>query len=272
MITLDVPCAVMDIVGTGGDSANTFNISTGSSLLAACAGVKVIKHGNRAVTSQCGSADVLESLGIAINLSSKEIIDNLNYYNFAFCFAPRFHPALARLKELRSQLGIRTIFNTVSPLLNPARARYLMIGIADKNLLPLIAGVIEKLEVERAVVFHCEGLDEMACVGMTQVIEITSNTKKEYFINPNDLGLSIYPISALRGGNPTYNANALKQALQEINGAFSESLILNAGMATYLFDLVPTIKDGIQFCRELILQGRAIELLNKLTTPMIREI
>ncbi|MCE3269003.1 MAG: trpD, partial [Burkholderiales bacterium] len=164
-IKLQIDFPTLDIVGTGGDAASTINISTASCLLAAACGIPVLKHGNRAVSSKSGAADVLEVLGYPINLSPEEIKDALKINNFAFCFAPNYHPLLAHVRDIRKNLGFATIFNLLGPLLNPAGLDYMLIGVYDKSKLELVANSLYRLGTKCGIVFHSSGLDELTCLG-----------------------------------------------------------------------------------------------------------
>ncbi len=264
MLVSNVSHKVLDIVGTGGDGFNTVNISTGSALLAASCGVKIAKHGNRSVSSMSGSADVLDCLGINIDISPSEILECIESANFGFFYAPNFHPALSKVKLIRKKLGLPTAFNLVGPLLNPAQAQFLMVGVSDPTYLNIIADVLLKLDVERAMVFNCSGLDEICCVGSIEMVEIYQASKHKYIFDPIDYGFERCTIKSLQGGSAEENSEILKYSLKGNPGAISDTLVLNAGLANYMYGLCDTKEEGISMAREVHLSGAAYKLLDKL--------
>jgi anthranilate phosphoribosyltransferase len=271
MLVCNTNYHVLDIVGTGGDGFNTVNISTGAALLAASCGVKIAKHGNRSVSSMSGSADVLEHLGININISPSEISACIDSTNFGFFYAPNFHPILGRLKLIRKNLALPTVFNLVGPLLNPAQAKFLMIGVADLSYLNIISDVLLQLGVERALVFHCSGLDEICCVGPINMIEINQSNVHQTLFDPIDYGFNQCTIESLQGGSAEKNADIIKYSLKGNPGAISDTLILNAGLANYIYGLCDSIEDGFALAKDAHAKGSAYQLLEKLiarTKPM----
>ena len=264
MITTDTGFPVLDIVGTGGDGFNTVNISTGSALLAASCGVKIAKHGNRSVSSMSGSADVLEQLGMNIDMSPSDISACIKSNHFGFFYAPNFHPALGELKLIRKRLGLPTVFNRVGPLLNPARAQFLMIGVADLSYLNIIADVLLKLGVARALVFHCSGLDEICTLGPIDMIEINQSNAHRYILNPIDYGFRRCSIQELQGGSAEKNAEIIKSSLSGHPGPVSDTLVLNAGLANYIYGLCDTKEAGIALARDAHAKGAAYQLLQKI--------
>lgn len=264
MQTVTCPHPLLDIVGTGGDGFNTINISTGSALLAASCGVKVAKHGNRSVSSLCGSADVLESLGLNIDLDGSAVANCITQTNFGFCFAPNFHSALGKLKHIRKQLALPTVFNLLGPLLNPAQADYLMVGVADSAYLSTFAEVLCQLNTKRAVVFHCAGLDEMCCVAPIDIIEISTGSQRQFSLDPTQYGFNRCSVDDLRGGTPKENAALLTRILQGEPGPIAESLVLNAGYACMLCGLADKLSDGVALAREAHKKGAAYQLLTQL--------
>lgn len=271
MITVDTHAQTMDIVGTGGDGLNTINISTASALLAASCGVNIAKHGNRSVSSMSGSADVLESLGMQIDLAPSAITQCIHSYNFGFLYAPNFHPALQKLKSIRKKLGIPTVFNLVAPLLNPAQASHLMIGIADPSYLALIADVLLRLEVKHALVFHGSKLDEISSAGPIDMIEINESKTMPYTFDPAEYGFRYCNISSLQGGTAATNAEHIKYALMGNPGPITDTLILNAGLANYIYGRCDTKKEGIALAKDAHAKGAAYQLLESLiqqTTSM----
>ncbi|MFN7095616.1 MAG: anthranilate phosphoribosyltransferase, partial [Burkholderiales bacterium] len=212
-INLNFDRPVLDIVGTGGDGAHTLNISTAAALLTASCGVPVVKHGNRAISSKCGSADVLEALGYPINLSPAELITSLNQINFGFCYAPNYHPVLASVKEVRNELKFPTIFNLLGPLLNPAGTEHLVLGVYDPQRVKLIAETLFKLGTKSSIVFHGNGLDELSCIGTIQALLVTATGIQELEINPFKLGLRPCTLTDIKGADANYNATLLSQTL-----------------------------------------------------------
>lgn len=264
MRKIDCGFPVLDLVGTGGDGQNTINISTGSAILAASCGVKVAKHGNRSVSSRCGSADVLDNLGVNINLDSNDIINSIAKNNFGFCYAANFHNTMFKLKQLRKQLGVATIFNLLGPLLNPAQAEYLMIGVANPQQLTLMAKVVAKLNIHRCLVFHGCGLDEISTVGKIDMIEISDNHIERFQLNPQDYGFAPCSIEDLQGGSVSENAEILGLTLLGKPGPVADTLILNAGIACYIYGITNSIQDGIELARHKHKQGVAYNLLDQI--------
>jgi len=263
MLFVPTDLKTLDIVGTGGDRANTVNISTGAAILAAACGVTVVKHGNRAVSSACGSADVLEALGIDIEMSPETIARCLELLNIGFCFAPKFNPALIKIRDVRKRLSVATIFNLVGPFLNPANAKHFVLGVYSEELLQPFADTLMELRVEKSVVVHSDGLDEISCSGVTQVVEINKGKQVKYEIHPEQFGLNVYQRSDLVGGNSATNALLITQALEGVTGAIADALILNAGMAIYIYGLTDNLADAVNKAKEVLSKGSAISLLNR---------
>lgn len=265
MIPVQTHHRVLDIVGTGGDGANTINISTGSAILAASCGIKIAKHGNRAVSSATGSADVLEALGIAIDLSPEKISASIDEIGIGFCFAPNFHPALRNLRSLRKQLNIPTTLNLLGPLLNPTSPAHVLLGVFDESLSPIIAEALKSNNSEKSMVVHGCGLDEISCVGPAKIFEISKSGVTESIIDPGKLGLAYCKIVDLQGGNATENAQLLFQTFStkfpKKNQAIAETLILNAAVALYLYGLYPSIPAALSHSRENLYNGSAETLL-----------
>jgi anthranilate synthase/phosphoribosyltransferase len=261
-VALNIP--LLDIVGTGGDGFNTINISTGSALLAASMGVNIAKHGNRAVSSKAGSADVLEALGINPDLSSSEISACIQSSGFGFFYAPNFHPTLKHFKTLRKNLGIPTLFNLIGPLLNPASANYMLLGVADPCHLNNMAEVLMRLGVKRACVFHTEGLDELCPVGPNQIIEINHTERTRYILEPRDYGIARCSINTLQGGDAQHNASILRACLQGAPGPIADTLILNAGIAHYIYGLSGSIQEGITRAKQAHAAGLGYHVLQQL--------
>ena len=199
-VSFDEP--VLDIVGTGGDQSHSVNISTGSSLLAAACGVKVAKHGNFASSSKCGSADVLEAMGLKLELPPEEVTKAISEIGIGFMLAPFYHPAFKEIATIRKQLGVRTLFNFIAPLLNPAEPSFHLIGVAREELLDLLSDVFLKLEGKRALVFHCQGIDELTPVGVCDVVEVTEGEKIRFELDPAKLGFKRCTQEDLEGVSP----------------------------------------------------------------------
>lgn len=260
-VNLDFP--VMDIVGTGGDQANTANISTTASILAASCGVPILKHGNRAVSSQAGSADVLEALGLVLEKIPEQVAQSVTMHGIGFCFAPVFHPILLTLKPIRNALKIPTFFNLLGPLLNPGKAQFMLLGVFDLKLLPLMADILVQLGITRAMVVHGSGLDELNCLGVCDAIEINHKTKKKYRIDPKALGLPICQLDDLIGGNAAQNAILLQDIVNNKPSHLANTAILNAGAAVYLYGKANSISEGITLVRENIVNGQAKQTLER---------
>jgi anthranilate phosphoribosyltransferase len=257
---------LLDTAGTGGDGAGTFNISTGAALVAAAAGVRVAKHGNRAVTGRCGAADVLERMGIAIDLDPAGLARCLAAANICFIFAPAYHPVLARLGPLRRALGIRTAFNLVAPLANPARPRRQLLGVGDRKMFRPITEALAALGVDHAMVVHgADGLDEISTGAATRIAEIKAREGiSEYEIAPEDFGIRRERLEALGASDPAAATAMLRAALAGGEGAAQDVLALNAGAAIYVGGKAASLKSGVALAREIIAAGRALETIEKM--------
>ncbi|MCC2624461.1 MAG: trpD [Burkholderiales bacterium] len=270
-LAIDYP--TLDIVGTGGDSASTLNISTASSLLAASSGIPVLKHGNRAVSSRSGAADVLEVLGYPINLSPEEIKEALQKDNFAFCFAPNYHPLLAHVRDIRKNLGFATVFNLLGPLLNPVGLDYMLIGVYDKNKLKLIADALCKLGTKCSVVFHGNGLDELTCIGKIDAYLIKDNKVTSFEIDPEEYGLEKCTLEDLHGEDALYNSRVIEQTLSGVKTGLTDTLLLNVAVALFVFGKVANIKDGVVMARkrlgkdDIIRHNRLNEIIKRKQIP-----
>ncbi|MDP2989842.1 MAG: anthranilate phosphoribosyltransferase [Kiritimatiellota bacterium] len=262
-VTVSEP--VLDIVGTGGDNAGTFNISTAAALVAAGAGAKVAKHGNRAASSQCGSADVLETLGVKIDLPAEGVQRCIEEAGIGFMFAPAFHPAMKHAAPTRREIGIRTVFNILGPLTNPAHAEYMVIGVPGKELQDKIALALPHMGVEHALVVHGEdGLDEITITGETAISEIKGGEISRYSITPEDFGLSRAGSSALKGGTAAENAAILRSVLGGAPGPRRDVVLLNAAAGLVAGNLATTLRQGVALAKEVIDSGRAMLKLEKL--------
>lgn len=253
----------VDIVGTGGDKAGTLNISTGGSLLVAACGVPVIKHGNRAVSSKCGSADVLAELGYNLNLSDLEVHEKLANNEFAFLFAPNFYPVLRKLNDVRRKLATPTIFNLMGPLLNPAGRAHIILGVYQAKYVPVIAEALYKLGTTRSLVFHGNGLDELSCLDNLQAKLVTRDGISDININLKELGLSQSHLSDLAGGDRMYNSQMLIKTLNGTRTGISDSLALNAGAALWMYGKAANLVEGVKLAQARLAQGEIIKL-NKL--------
>lgn len=262
MTPVSLQCPVLDIVGTGGDGARTVNISTGSAILAAACGVKVAKHGNRSISSLCGSADVLEALGIAIHQKPDSVQRQIDKVGISFLFAPDYHPAMQKIKEVRRGLKVRTLFNVIGPLLNPTSPDYLMVGVADLKFLEKMAQLLLNQKVKRALVFHGAGLDELTTIGPAQVLEVSERGIKEFHLDPQEFGFPRCSVDSLCGGNAQMNAQLLIDVFEGKGGAIADTLTFNAGVAVYLYGIVPTVQEGIALVKESIQNNQMMERLN----------
>ena len=260
---IEVEGELLDTCGTGGDGLATFNISTLSAIVAAACGARVAKHGNRAASSLCGSADVLEKLGVKIDLQPEGVARCIAEAGIGFLFAPIFHPSFRFAGVPRKELAIRSVFNVLGPLCNPAGAKYQALGVADQALATKMAEVLIRLGVERAIVFHAtDGMDELSVGSPSFVIEIDGQ-RKEYELDPAELGLHRAPVEAMRGGGPEENARIAHDILDGEKGARREVVLLNAAAALRAAGLARDWKDGIGLAAEAIDSGRAGEILER---------
>ncbi|GAA4709001.1 anthranilate phosphoribosyltransferase [Brevibacillus fulvus] len=255
---------LVDTCGTGGDGSNTFNISTASALVAASAGVKIAKHGNRAVSSRSGSADVLEALGIPISLDPQSAAQCLERTNLCFLFAPLYHQAMSHAAGPRKELAVRTVFNLLGPLTNPAGAEKQLLGVYDSTLLSTVAQVLRQLGVKRAlVVTGSDGLDELTVTGASKVAELKDGTIREYEVEPEQFGLRRYTIEQLRGGDPHANATMIREIFAGKRGAGRDIVLLNAGAILYLAGRAESIDAGVICAAELIDRGDVLRKLEQ---------
>jgi anthranilate phosphoribosyltransferase len=258
---IEVEGALLDTCGTGGDGLATFNISTLSAIVAAACGAKVAKHGNRAASSMCGSADVLEQLGVKIDLGPEGVARCIDLAGIGFLFAPVFHPSFRFAGVPRRELGMRTVFNVLGPLCNPAGAKYQALGVADGTMAGKMAEVLLRLGVERAIVFHAgDGMDELSVSSPSHVIEI-DGTRKEYDLDPTELGLARAPVESMRGGGPEENARIAREVLQGAKGPRRDAVLLNAAAALRAAGLAGSWKDGLGLAAGAVDSGRAGEVL-----------
>ncbi len=256
---------VIDTCGTGGDGKGTFNISTAAALVAAAAGVVVAKHGNRSVSSRSGSADVLAALGVDIAVPPERAAAALDEIGIAFLFAPTLQPAMREVRPVRKALGVRTVFNLLGPLTNPAGARRQLLGVYAEERVRTLAEVLLELGSDRAMVVHgCDGLDEITLTGPTRVAEVIDEAIKEYTVEPADLGFDPVPESALAGGDPDENAGALVGVLAGEPGARRDITLANAGAAVYVAGLAAELRVGVELARTALDSGGAAAKLDEL--------
>jgi len=263
--------ALVDTCGTGGGAVMTFNISTAAALLAAGAGVRIAKHGNRSFTSKSGSADVLEAMGVPLDASAAVMGDVLRRAGVVFMFAPTLHPAMRHVGPVRRELGIPTVMNIVGPLANPAGAGRQVVGVADKNRMPLLAGALAALGSTHALVVHGEpGMDEVSPVGPTHVAEIRNGTVTEWIIDPEKLGFNGIATDDLAGGDPATNARIIEAVLEGKGPAGAEgAVLLNAAAAIYVSGMVSTLDEALAKALEALYSGagrRALERLRQAYT------
>ncbi|NUO35238.1 MAG: anthranilate phosphoribosyltransferase [Dermatophilaceae bacterium] len=231
---IEVPGPSLDIVGTGGDRAHTVNISTMSSMVAAAAGVRLVKHGNRAASSSSGSADVLEALGIDLSLPPERVVEVAEEAGITFCFAQTFHPSFRHTAVPRRDLGVGTAFNFLGPLTNPAQPTYAAVGCADARMAPLLAGVFADRGKDAAVFRGDDGLDEVTVSTTTHVWWVRGGSVTEHSVDPTRLGLELHPIESLRGGDAAHNAGVVRETFAGASGAVRDAVLLNAGIALAL--------------------------------------
>ncbi|MDM7998484.1 MAG: anthranilate phosphoribosyltransferase [Dehalococcoidia bacterium] len=258
---------VVDTCGTGGDNAGTINISTAAAFVAAGAGLKVAKHGNRAASSRCGSADVLEALGVKIELNAEQVERCLQEVGIGFMFAPAFHPAMKYAGPPRREIGIRTVFNILGPLTNPAHAQAQVLGVADASLAEKMAVVLRTLGCRHALVVHGDdGLDEITITGKTQVHEVENDRIKTYSVGPEDFGFSRTGLEQIKGSTPTENAALVRQILAGTLGPQREVVVMNAAAAIVAGDRAKSLPEGARLAAEAIDTGRALDKLQQLVS------
>lgn len=256
---------VFDTCGTGGDGAHTFNVSTASAIVLAACGVKVAKHGNRAVSSRSGSADVFESLGVDIEAPIARVVETLNAVGLAFFFAPAWHPSMRHAGPTRRELGVRTAFNLLGPLTNPAGARRQLVGVSKPELTELVARTLADLGTERAWVVHgADGLDELSTTGYTKVSEAVDGAVRTFYLHPADAGVPTATIEALRGGTAAENAARLEALLDGEQSARRDIVLFNTGASLLVAGRVSTVPDGIAMAAAAIDGGGARAVLTAL--------
>jgi len=270
-VRVEITEPVIDIVGTGGDGSKSFNISTAAAFVAAGAGIKVAKHNNRAMTSQCGSADVLEALGMKIELNAVQVKDCLEKVGIGFMFAPMFHPSMKFAAAPRREIGIRTIFNILGPLTNPALAESMVLGVPGEELGEKMVQVLRRLGSKHAMVVHSlNGMDEISTAGKSRVWELKDGKITDYQVSPEDFGLATAGVETLAGGTPQENAAILRAVLEGEKGPRRDAVVMNAaaGIAvshrTKSLSGLPALKESAGIAREAIDNGQALGKLERL--------
>jgi anthranilate phosphoribosyltransferase len=264
-LTGEEQAALVDTCGTGGDASGSFNISTAAGLVAAAAGAKVAKHGNRAVTSKCGSADVLEALGIPVGYTPEESVAALRLHGFCFLLAPSHHPAMKAVMPVRKALGVRTVLHVLGPLLNPAGARRQVMGVYQSRLVPLVAEAMTMLGAKHAMVVHGDGgLDELALSGPSEVAEIRDGVVTLYTVTPEEFGLQRAPLSALAGGGAAENAEILTAIFAGEPGPRRDIVLLNAAAVLVTAGIAKDIREGVVTAAEAIDSGKVTQLVAEL--------
>ena len=262
---IDLEGILVDTCGTGGDGANTINLSTAAAMIAAAAGVRIAKHGNRSVSSRCGSADLLEALGIRISMDPEIAVRCLESSGMTFFYAPVHHPAMAAVSGIRRELSIRTVFNLLGPLTNPALVTRQTLGVFSERYLPIMASALAELGCEHGLVFHgAGGLDELTTIGPCHVIEIRGHWQREYHLDGATLGLQRATLEDLRGGDATENATAIRSILSGENSPRADSVILGAAAAVFVAGLEPSILRAVERTLEVQRRGEGLNVLQQL--------
>nr|WP_294839688.1 anthranilate phosphoribosyltransferase [uncultured Methylotenera sp.] len=256
---------LVDTCGTGGDGIQTFNISTVSAFIAAAAGAKVAKHGGRSVSSTCGSADVLEALGVNVNLSPEQVANTVNQVGLGFMFAPNHHSAMKHAAPVRRELGIRTLFNLLGPLTNPASAKRQVMGVFSRELTAKLAHVLKQLGSEHVmVVCGADGMDEISFTGDTYVAELKHGEVLEYTLNPTQFGLNLHELSSIKVSNAQESKDIILDLLAGKTGPARDIVLLNAGAAIYVSGVTSTLADGIKAAANMLDNGQAMQKLQAL--------
>ncbi|MGI9356403.1 MAG: anthranilate phosphoribosyltransferase [Rhizobiaceae bacterium] len=264
MLPVEAPKGAIDIVGTGGDQSGSYNISTCAALVAAAAGAKIAKHGNRALSSKSGTADTLEVLGVDIDIKPDAISRCITEAGVGFMFAPNHHAAMRFVGPSRVELGTRTVFNLLGPLSNPAGVKHQLVGVFAPEWVEPLAHVLKDLGSERAWVVHGDGMDELTVTGATKVAELKDKEIRVFEIQPSDAGVGSHAFDAIRGGDSTVNAAALKGVLDGEKNAYRDVVLMNAGAGLLIAGLAETLEDGARQSAAAIDNGRAKQTLAKL--------
>ncbi len=252
---------LVDIVGTGGDHAHTVNLSTGASILASACGLKVAKHGNRAVSSKCGSADVLEYLGVPLLSNPQDVEKMISQCGYGFLFAPAFHPLLKELAPIRKSLGVRTSLNLIGPLVNPADVDHYILGVYRADLMLMYAKLLAKLGVKRSLVVHGYGTDELTTLGPSKAFLVDEGEITVMSIQPSRYGMQHCTLEELKGGDAAFNANILEGVFSGEQGPISDTIVLNAAAALFSVGKVASIDEGVKFAQEIQRSGKAMKHL-----------
>ncbi len=262
---------VIDVVGTGGDNSGSFNISTAAAFVAAGAGIKVAKHNNRAMTSHCGSADVMEALGMKIDLDANQVRDCLEQVGIGFMFAPAFHPAMKFASAPRREIGIRTVFNIIGPLTNPALAESMVIGVPTEEFGEKLVQVLHRLGSKHSLVVHgLNGMDELSIAGKSKVWELREGEITSYYVSPEDFGFETAGVETIKGGTPTENAAMLRSVLAGEKGPRRDVVLMNAAAGIVVSGRtkhpsgLPALKEGMEIAERSIDSGQALDKLQKL--------
>jgi anthranilate phosphoribosyltransferase len=263
-IRVEAPDGSVDLCGTGADGLHTFNISTLASFVVAGAGVPVAKHGNRAITSRSGSADLIEALGIPLDPGPDEVGRSIREIGFGFMFAPSYHPAMKHAMPIRRGLPIRTVFNLLGPLSSPARVRRQLLGVADPSLVAVMAGALSRLEAERAIVVHgADGTDELSLAGPNRALLVEDGETREIVIDALEVGLARAPLAALAGGDAQLNSAIALSVLGGEPGPARDVVLLNAGAALFVAGVTADIADGVRCAADAIDSGRAADVVTR---------
>jgi anthranilate phosphoribosyltransferase len=263
--SIDIEAPVLDTCSTGGTGLNHINISTTVAFVAAGAGIKVAKHGNRAASGKCGSADVLEKLGVNIELEPEKVKECIDSIGIGFLFAPKFHKAMKYAAAPRKEMGIRTVFNMLGPLTNPASATHQLLGVYSPRLTETLASVLGNLGVERAMVVHGEGgLDEISLSGKTKVSEFKKDSVETYDLEPEDFGLENTPLDAIKGGDEQVNAEMIRKVLNGEKCAFREYVLANSAASLVIIGKASDMKEGVKIAGESIDSGKAMKKMEEL--------
>ena len=249
---------MVDTCGTGGAKLKTFNISTASAFVAAGAGVYVAKHGNKGITSKCGSADVLEALGVNLDPGPEKVAECIKQARIGFMFAPKFHPAMKYVQPVRKELGFRTVFNILGPLANPAHATAQVMGVADESLMQMIIETLKIIGIKRAMVVHSDGLDEISTMGVTKVMQLKDGNITESTISPVEIGMEIADFNSLKGSDAQGNAGIIRDILAgKETGAKKDIVILNAAAAIIVAGLAEDFNEAVKIADESVISGKA---------------
>ncbi len=263
-INPEVSGPLVDTCGTGGDGTNTINVSTAAAIVAAASGVSVAKHGNYAVSSACGSANVLSELGVEVAPEPERVCESIETLGIGFMLAPIFHPSMKRVASIRRELGMRTVFNILGPLTNPAGAKYQVMGVYDPSLCEKLAAALKILGSKRAMVVHGSGLDEITNTGPTRISELNGESLRTYTMTPEEFGYPQASLEDIRGGSPEENARKLVDILSGARNPGRDIVAMNSGAALYIGGIVETLFDGASMAEESIDTGKALETLKKM--------